>query len=130
MTRHGKVRGNRSPSDGDRMYWSTRQGRHPNVSPRLAKFLQQRGCCRSCGVFFQPEDPSEIDHISGDRHDSRSSHLQALHGHCHEAKPREQRDHLPRRMRAKHHDTEERGERQRSRPVLEQREAERSASRL
>jgi RNA-directed DNA polymerase len=131
MTRQVKVQGNRSPYDGDWMYWSTRQGRHPNVSPRLAKLLkQQRGCCRYCGLFFQQDDQIEIDHISGDRHDPRSANLQALHGHCHDAKTREYGDDLPRRMHAKHHDTEERGERKRSRPVLEQREAERSASRL
>src|SRR5919197_6465010 len=34
ITRHIKVQGNRSPSDGDWVYWSTRQGRHPNVSLR------------------------------------------------------------------------------------------------
>jgi RNA-directed DNA polymerase len=131
ITRHVKVQGNRSPYDGDWMYWTTRQGRHPNVSPRLAKLLkQQRGCCRHCGLFFQQDDQIEIDHISGDRHDTRSANLQALHGHCHDAKTREHGDYLPRRMRAKHHDTEERGERKQSRPVLEQREAERSASRL
>jgi RNA-directed DNA polymerase len=131
ITRHVKVQGNRSPYDGDWMYWSTRQGRHPNVSPRLAKLLkQQRGRCRYCGLFFQQEDEIEIDHINGDRHDTRYSNLQALHGHCHDAKTREQGDYLPRRMRAKHCDTEERGERKPSRPVLEQRGAERSASRL
>ena len=72
ITRHVKVQGHRSPYDGDWMYWSTRQGRHPNVSPRLAKLLKaQRGCCRYCGLFFQLDDQIEIDHISGDRHDTR-----------------------------------------------------------
>src|SRR4030095_7998440 len=131
IMRHVKVQGNRSPYDGDWMYWSTRQGRHPNVRPRLAKLLkQQRGRCRYCGLFFQQDDQIEVDHINGDHHDTRAANLQALHGHCHDAKTREYGDYLPHSMRAKHHDTEERCERKLSRPVLEQREAERSASRL
>src|SRR5262249_43405259 len=92
-TRHIKVAGNRSPYDGNWIYWSARQGRHPSVTTRLAKLLkQQRGRCRSCGLFFQHDDRIEIDHISGDRCDSRYANLQALHGHCHDAKTREHGD--------------------------------------
>src|SRR2546425_662343 len=122
ITRHVKVTGNRSPYDGDWVYWSTRQGRHPDVSPRLAKLLQQqRGCCRYCGLFFQQDDRIEVDHINGDHHDARSANLQALHGHCHDAKTREHGDYLPRSMRDQHQDTEERRARKRARAVLEQR---------
>ena len=121
-TRHVKVRGNRSPYDGDWVYWSTRQGRHPSASPRLAKLLKaQRGRCRYCGLFFQHDDRIEIDHISGDRRDSRYANLQALHGHCHDAKTREHRDYLPPGMRDKHQDTEERRDAKVSCSVLEQR---------
>ena len=131
ITRHVKVTGNRSPYDGDWVYWSSRQGRHPNASPRLAKLLKaQHGHCRYCGLFFQHDDRIEVDHINGDRRDARYTNLQALHGHCHDAKTREHGDYLPLGMRDKHRDTEERCERKLSRPVLEQREAERFASRL
>src|SRR5262249_51855748 len=131
IIRQVKVQGNRSPYDGDWLYWSIRQGRHPRVSPRLARLLkEQRGRCRHCGLFFHHEDRIAIDHRNGERHEARFANLQALHGHCHDAKTREHGDHLPRSMRAKHHDSEERCERKLSRPVLEQREAERSASRL
>jgi RNA-directed DNA polymerase len=109
ITRHVKVQGNRSPYDGDWVYWSTRQGRYPNANLRLAKLLkQQRGCCTHCGLFFQHDDRIEVDHMSGDRRDSRSANLQALHGHCHDAKTREQGDYLPLSMRDKHQHTEER----------------------
>jgi RNA-directed DNA polymerase len=122
MTRHVKVRGNRSPYDGDWVYWSTRQGRHPDANPRLATWLKtQRGRCRSCGLFFQHDDRIEVDHIHGDRRNARSANLQALHGHCHDAKTREQGDYLPPGMRDKHQHTEERRERKRSCAVLEQR---------
>jgi len=131
ITRHITIRGNRSPYDGDWVYWSTRQGRHPEVRPRLATLLkQQRGRCASCGLFFHCEDRLEIDHIDGDRRHARGTNLQALHGHCHDAKTREHGDSLPHGMRDQHQDTEERSARKRARSVLEQREAERSASRL
>jgi RNA-directed DNA polymerase len=111
-TRHIKVRGTRSPYDGDWVYWSTRQGRHPGVSPRLAMLLkQQRGRCAYCGLFCHDDDRIEIDHIDGDRRHARMTNLQALHGHCHEAKTREQGDSLPHGMRDQHQDTEERSAR-------------------
>jgi hypothetical protein len=43
ITRPVKVTGNRGPYDGDWVYWSIRQGRHPNGSPRLAKLLKAQG---------------------------------------------------------------------------------------
>jgi RNA-directed DNA polymerase len=91
---------------------------------------QQRGRCASCGLFFHYDDRIEIDHINGDRRNARATNLQALHGHCHDAKTREHGDYLPHGMRDQHQDTEERSARKRARSVLEQREVERSASRL
>ena len=120
--RHAKVAGNRSPYDGDWVYWSKRQGRYPTVSPRLATLLKrQRGRCTYCGLFFQHADQLEIDHINGKRQDSRYANLQALHGHCHDAKTRDQAEHLPVGMRDKYQNTEERRDRKRSCSVLKQR---------
>ena len=125
ITRHVQVRGTRSPYDGDWVYWSTRRGYYPGTSPRLAKLLkQQQGRCRLCGQFFHHDDCIEIDHIDGDHRNARLDNLQALHGHCHQAKTREHQDYRPRGMRHKHQDTEERGDAKVSCPVLEQREAE------
>ncbi len=122
ITRHVKVQGNRSPYDGDWVYWSTRQGRHPSISARLARLLKlQHGRCRHCGLFFQHDDRIEVDHSKGNRRDSRSANLHALHGHCHDAKTREQEDYLPPGLRAKHQNTEERREAKVTRAVLKQR---------
>ncbi len=122
ITRHVKVQGNRSPYDGDWVYWSTRQGRHPSISARLARLLKlQHGRCRHCGLFFQHDDRIEVDHINGNHRDSRFANLQALHGHCHDAKTREQEDYLPPGLRAKHQNTEERREAKVTRAVLKQR---------
>jgi RNA-directed DNA polymerase len=122
ISRHVKVQSNRSPYDGDWVYWSTRQGRHPSVNARLARLLkEQRGRCRYCGLFFQHDDRIEVDHVNGNPRDSRFANLQALHGHCHDAKTREQGDYLPTGMRDKHQDTEERSARKRARSDLNQR---------
>jgi hypothetical protein len=59
--------------------------------------------------------------MNGDRRNSRYSNLQALHGHCHDVKTREQKEHLPVGMRNQHRHTEERCEGKLSRTVLEQR---------
>jgi RNA-directed DNA polymerase len=131
MTRHVKVQGNRSPYAGAWGYWSTRPGRPPNVGARLARLLkQQHGRCRRCGLFFHHDDRIEVAHVHGNHRDSRSVNLQALHGHCHDAKTREQGDYLPPGLRDKHQHTEERREAKVTRAVLEQREAERSTYRL
>jgi len=76
------------------------------------------------------DDRIDIDHINGDRRNARAANLQALHGHCHDAKTREYEDYLPHGMRDQHQNTEERSARKRACSVLEQREVERSASRL
>ena len=124
ITRHVKVQGNRSPYDGDWVYWSARQGRHPMMSSQLARLLkEQRGQCRYCGLFFQHDDRIEVDHINGNHRDSRFANLQALHGHCHNAKTREHRDYLPPGMRDKHQDTEERSAWKQACSDLEQRQA-------
>jgi RNA-directed DNA polymerase len=91
---------------------------------------QQHGRCAYCGLFFHYDDRIKIDHINGDRRNARAANLQALHGHCHDAKTREYEDYLPHGMRDQHQNTEERSARKRARSVLEQREVERSASRL
>jgi RNA-directed DNA polymerase len=122
ITRHIKVKGNFSPYNGDWVYWGTRQGRHPLVSTKLGKLLKrQRGRCQYCGLVFQHDDRIEVDHISGDRRDSRYANLQALHGHCHHAKTRECGEHLPLGMRDKHRNTEERRDAKVSCADLEQR---------
>jgi hypothetical protein len=71
-----------------------------------------------------------MEHINGDRRTAHAANRQALHGHCHDAKTREHGASLPHGMRDQHQNTAERSARKRARSVLEQREVERSASRL
>src|SRR6185503_1158559 len=65
IRRHVKVRGGRSPYDGDWLYWSTRLGKHPEVSLRVTRLLKrQRGKCPACELFFKDGDVIQVVHIA------------------------------------------------------------------
>ncbi len=96
IRRHIKVKGDRSPYDGDWIYWSTRRGRHPQTPTRVAKLLkQQQGKCSDCGLYFQDKDKLEVDHIIPISYGGKDiySNLQLLHRHCHVTKSRVERNH-------------------------------------
>jgi RNA-directed DNA polymerase len=92
IKRHVKIQGNRSPYDGDWVYWSTRLGRHPGMSPRVARLLKrQNGRCAWCGLHFKDSDVLEVDHIVPKVQGGKdvSANWQLLHGHCHDEKTAE-----------------------------------------
>jgi RNA-directed DNA polymerase len=65
IKRHIKVKGNKSPYDGDTLYWSKRRGQHPELKTSVAKLLKkQEGKCNLCGLTFQDGDIIETDHIT------------------------------------------------------------------
>jgi RNA-directed DNA polymerase len=89
IERYIKVKGEGSPYDGDWVYWSTRMGKHPEVTNRMAKLLKsQKGRCTHCGLFFKDDDLIETDHIIPRAKGGKDTwnNLQALHRHCHDKK--------------------------------------------
>jgi RNA-directed DNA polymerase len=89
IRRHLKVKGTKSPFDGDWLYWSTRLGQHPGIPRRVAYLLkQQRGKCAYCGLYFQSEELLEIDHIIPKALGGKDECInwQLLHRHCHDIK--------------------------------------------
>ena len=57
IRRHVKVQGNRSPFDGDAVYWSTRAGKYPGLRLSISKLIKkQKGFCSRRGMFFKPGD--------------------------------------------------------------------------
>ncbi len=118
IQRHVKVKADRSPFDGDWLYWSQRLGKHPELPTRVAVLLKrQSGKCPICGLYFRSEDQMEIDHVlpqsEGGSH--LYSNLQLLHRHCHDNKTR--RD-LARSALSRHCIVEELDEGKLSRLVL------------
>ncbi len=88
-TDYVKVKGDKSPYDGDLVYWSTRLGKHPEMPNRKAKLLkQQKGKCPWCGLSFQDWDVLETDHIIPKALCGKDEYknLQLLHRHCHDQK--------------------------------------------
>jgi RNA-directed DNA polymerase len=91
ITRHVKVKGDRSPYDGDSIYWSTRLGRNPEMPKQKAELLKrQKGICKYCGLYFKEGDILEIDHIIPRSKGGKmvKSNIQLLHRHCHDQKTR------------------------------------------
>jgi len=88
IIRHTKVRGDSSPYDGNRTYWATRKGKHPELSDSVSRLLKkQKGKCNWCNLTFYDGDLIEKDHvipksIAGNIKDN----LQLLHRHCHDEK--------------------------------------------
>jgi len=83
IRRHVKVRGGRSPYDGDWLYWSTRLGKHPEVPLRVTRLLKrQRGRCPVCELFFKDGDVIQVVHIVPKDGSGVRRHQQLLHRHC------------------------------------------------
>ena len=83
--RHVKVSGDKSPFDGDWLYWATRLGREPTKPQRLVVLLRkQHGKCHHCGLRFRAEDVMEVHHIDHNKMNNALANLALLHGHCHD----------------------------------------------
>jgi RNA-directed DNA polymerase len=114
-----KVKGEKSPYDGDLVYWSSRMGKHPECSTGMATLLKkQKGKCSYCGLTFRDEDLLEIDHIIPKTLGGKDEYknLQILHRHCHDKKTAN--DGSLTRIRDKESFREEPDEVKVSRPVL------------
>ena len=89
IKRHIKVRSNRSPFDGDVIYWSQRIAKHPEISKEVSKLLRkQKGKCQHCGMHFKDGDVWEVDHILPTSLGGKNvdTNKQLLHRHCHDTK--------------------------------------------
>lgn len=85
IKRHVKVRGIKSPYDGDFIYWAIRLGRSLNLPQRMAQLLKiQSGRCQECQFWFKDTDHMEMHHKDQNRQNSKISNIALLHGHCHD----------------------------------------------
>jgi RNA-directed DNA polymerase len=85
IQRYVKIRGDKSPYDGDWPYWVQRLGRDPTKPLRVVRLLKRdKGRCLLCGLRFRVEDVIEVHHWDGNRTNNRYSNLVLLHGHCHD----------------------------------------------
>ena len=80
-----KVKGIKSPYDGDFAYWATRMGRYPSTPTRISTLLKtQQGQCKHCQLFMKTDDVLEVHHVNDNHNDNRIGNLALVHGHCHD----------------------------------------------
>jgi RNA-directed DNA polymerase len=83
-----KVQGERSPYDGDEIYWSQRMGdRYLTLDPQKSRLLKkQKGKCAHCEQYFKPDDLIEKHHIEKKSKGGNNSdnNLLLVHLHCHD----------------------------------------------
>jgi RNA-directed DNA polymerase len=86
-----KVKGNKSPFDGDHIYWAVRMISYKRLPKRVQKLLKlQNGTCTYCKHRFHMNSVMEVDHIKPKALGGKDSYnnLQLLHRDCHIKKTR------------------------------------------
>lgn len=81
-----KVKGDRTPFDGDWVYWSQRLIKYPGIDNLTATLLKrQSGKCTECGKYISQEDNIQRDRIIplalGGK--NKLDNMQVIHKQCH-----------------------------------------------
>lgn len=95
-SKHVKVLGNKSPFDGDYIYWSKRLAKYSGLSNSMTKMLKNQNFkCTICNETFVIGERMEIDHIIPKSRGGIDNYenLQLVHRICHVGKTRD--DNLP-----------------------------------
>jgi RNA-directed DNA polymerase len=77
------VRENKSPYDGDFVYWSKRENaNYDGITARLLK--KQNHKCTECNLSFISGDIAELHHIDGNHSNWKPKNLEVMHRECHQ----------------------------------------------
>lgn len=77
------VKGNKSPYDGDLVYWSKRNSKL--YDNHTSKALQRQShSCHYCGLKLTSEEKVHLHHLDGKHSNWRRDNLVALHESCHD----------------------------------------------
>jgi RNA-directed DNA polymerase len=81
--RHISVKGNKSPFDGDIVYWSERNSKlYDGITSEVLK--RQKHTCSECGLKFYGDERIHLHHVDG-RHDNwKRNNLRVVHKSCHD----------------------------------------------
>ena len=81
--RHIKVKGDKSPYDGDITYWSQRESKlYDGLTSQMLK--KQNHSCGFCGLRFLPGEEIHLHHIDENHKNWKRNNLMAIHRSCHE----------------------------------------------
>jgi RNA-directed DNA polymerase len=77
------VQGNKSPYDGDMVYWSNRNSKL--YTDHTSKALKrQNQACKACGLKFIGEERVHLHHVDGNHDNWKTANLAAMHESCHD----------------------------------------------
>jgi RNA-directed DNA polymerase len=77
------VKGNKSPFDGDIIYWSERNSKlYDGITAKTLK--KQHHSCKTCGLKLTGEERVHLHHLDGNHSNWKPSNLVAIHESCHD----------------------------------------------
>ncbi len=80
---HIKVKGNKSPFDGDLIYWTERNSKlYDGITSKLLRRQNHR--CGKCGYKLTSEERVHLHHIDGNHENWKDKNLTVLHESCHD----------------------------------------------
>ncbi|BAZ36912.1 reverse transcriptase homolog [Calothrix sp. NIES-4101] len=81
--KHINVAGERSPYDGDIIYWSERNSKlYDGITAKLLR--KQRHSCGYCGAKFLLDERVNLHHLDGNHHNWKHKNLIVVHESCHD----------------------------------------------
>jgi group II intron reverse transcriptase/maturase len=81
--KHVKVKGNKSPFDGDITYWSERNSKlYDGATSQALK--QQDHSCGYCGLKLLSDEKVHLHHVDGNHNNNKKNNLLAIHESCHD----------------------------------------------
>jgi 5-methylcytosine-specific restriction endonuclease McrA len=81
--KHVNVKGNKSPYDGDMVYWSQRNS--DLYDGNTAKALKrQNHTCGQCGLKLLSDEKVHLHHVDGNHSNWNDKNLIAIHESCHD----------------------------------------------
>jgi RNA-directed DNA polymerase len=81
--KHINVKRNKSPYDGDMVYWSERNSKLYDGSTSKA-LKRQNHSCKSCGLQFVGDERVHLHHVDGNHKNWKQNNLVAIHESCHD----------------------------------------------
>ena len=80
--RYIKVRGDKSPFDGDITYWSQRNSKLYDGATSIA-LNKQNHICGKCGLKMLSDEKVHLHHVDGNHNNWKKHNLLAVHSSCH-----------------------------------------------
>jgi 5-methylcytosine-specific restriction endonuclease McrA len=81
--RHINVKGNKSPFNGDIIYWSERNSKlYDGATSQALK--RQDHTCEYCGLKMLSDEKVHLHHVDGNHNNWKKNNLLAIHESCHD----------------------------------------------